>query len=283
MKVLDAFPWIPERFSFICCEQNGAYAVCDCPLRAHKNARLRLAVGSEGRLLLKCMRGCSTLEMLRAVGLSWKDCFPDGKMPDRPKQDIVARYHYRDEDGELLYSTLRLEPGRNGRDKEFRQRRPCPERRWVWNLDGVRRVLYRLPELTALPLGEPVVVVGGEKDADTLHELGVCATTNVCGERAEWLESYSAVLSGRDVVVVQDNDGAGRRHCDEVCGSLMRHARSLRRGVLVRAGGACQDATAFTNAMRAVGVTAPRDLREYFWGAVDQFTKWEAAPVPRDE
>jgi hypothetical protein len=63
----------------------------------------------------------------------------------RPKkiqpERIVATYDYHDEAGALLFQTVRFEP------KDFRQRRPDATGDWAWNLDGVRRVLYRTPEL----------------------------------------------------------------------------------------------------------------------------------------
>jgi hypothetical protein len=52
----------------------------------------------------------------------------------------VKAYDYVSEAGELLFQVVRFEP------KDFRQRRPDGRNRWVWNLDGTRRVLYRLPD-----------------------------------------------------------------------------------------------------------------------------------------
>lgn len=271
MRVVEAFPWVPDRFCVVGEEQNGAYLVCDCPLRNHTHARVRFTVGADGALLFKCMRDCSKLDMLRAVGATWKDCWPGGRMPDRPPQRVAARYTYRDETGRhILYQTLRLEPGRAGRDKEFRQRRPNPAGGWYWNLDGVCRVLYRLPQLRLALPSRPVLVVAGEKDAESLFEIGLLATTNVCGERAEWLDSYSEALAGRDVIVVEDCDAAGRRHANEVRGSLMDYAKSVR---CVRFPE--KDATAFLIALRRIDITAPADLRAYVLGAVDESPKWE--------
>ena len=71
---------------------------------------------------------------------------------------IVATYDYRDEDGNLLYQTVRFKP------KDFRQRRRNGRGRWEWNLQGIRPVLYRLPELIATPHDQLVLVCAGEKD-----------------------------------------------------------------------------------------------------------------------
>ena len=269
MRVLQAFPWVGERFCGVREEQCGKYVTADCPFACHSTARLRLWLGDNGQLLFGCYRGCPKLEILRVVGAGWKDCFPGGEMPEMPKQEIVARYPYHDESRRVLYMTVRLEPGMRGRDKDFRQRRPKPGGGWEWSLGDVRRVLYRLPELLAAKKDRVVVVCAGEKDADTLRAIGVLATTNVCGERSEWLDSYSATLAGRQVVVVEDADGTGRRHANEVCGSLLEHAATVRRVRLP-----AKDATAFVNGLRALDVTTPAELRRLLWENMTTATLW---------
>jgi hypothetical protein len=238
VKVRDLYPWVDEAFSVIR-EEGGAYLVCDCPVRNHQNSRLRLWLGDDGRLMFGCYACGPTMkgEILRAARLSWSDCFPAGTKIDRQHQECTAKYHYRDEAGKLLYMTLRMEPGRGGRDKDFVQRRPNPDydrnrsrgpdnRPWLNSLGDVRRVLYRLPQLLSADPARPVFVVAGEKDADSLNRLGIVATTNVCGEAAEWLGSYSESLAGRHVVVIEDADAPGRRHANEVLGSVVRVAKS---------------------------------------------------------
>lgn len=287
MKVLDAYPWIPERFSFIGCEGGGQYVICDCPLRNHDNSRLRFWLGRDGRLMFGCY-ACGNgakLEILRAAGLTWQDTFPAGSKVERQHQEIVARYDYRDESGTLLYQTLRLEPGRGGRDKEFQQRRPNPDfdptrpasadnRRWLSSLGDVRRVLYRLPELLRAPHGQPVYLVAGEKDVESLRWLGLVATTNVCGESAEWLRSYSESLAGRSVVVIEDADAPGRRHANEVCGGLMDYARSLRRVRLP-----AKDTTAYLADLRRQGISERAALRVAFLAAVSDSPVWSPEGV----
>ena len=112
-----------------------------CPAHDDQKPSLSIKVDS-GRILLYCHAGCSTKEILHALGLTGADLFlkHNGKR-------IAATYDYRDANGELLYQVVRFEP------KGFAQRRPNGKGRWVWNLRGVRRVLYRLPELLAADLG----------------------------------------------------------------------------------------------------------------------------------
>lgn len=138
-----------------------------------------------------------------------------------PKATIAATYDYRAADGTLLYQAVRLIP------KDFRQRRPDGAGGWVWSLKGVELVLYRLPELRAAAPGARVYVVEGEKDAESLAALGAIATTNAMGA-GKWRQSYNADLSGFEVVVLPDNDKAGREHGTAVAQSLSRDGITVR-------------------------------------------------------
>lgn len=270
MKVLDAYPWLADRVPGVRAVGNGEYANAPCPLRDHRNGYVRFWCGESGALCFKCFAGCDKLEILRAVGAKWKDCFPGGTVPEKVKQEIVARYDYRDEAGQILYQTVRLEPGRGGRDKDFRQRRPKAGGGWDWTLGDVRLVLYRLPELLRASPVEWVFVVAGEKDVESLRAIGVTATTNVGGEARPWLADYSRALSGRFVAVVEDGDGTGRRHADEVCGSLLDHGvQSLRRVRLPE-----KDATDYLRRLRVGGIGHPAALREAWWAAVSDCPAW---------
>ena len=123
--------------------------------------------------------------------------------PTKPaKINIIAKYEYTDADGALLYQVLRLEP------KDFRQRRPDGNGGWTWKLDD-RRILYRLPELLIYP-DATVFITEGEKDADSIAALNLCATTVAAGK---WTEDCIKALTGRDVIILEDNDNAGRKHC----------------------------------------------------------------------
>ncbi len=147
----------------------------------------------------------------------------------RPR--IVATYDYTDEAGQLLFQVVRKEPGRDGRKKDFVQRRPDGRGGWIWK-KGTRLVLYRLPQLLAADPSRPVFVVEGEKDADSLHALGLVATTNPMGADAgtgekKWLPEFSESLRDRAVVLTPDNDDSGRKHVQTVARSLAGIARHI--------------------------------------------------------
>jgi hypothetical protein len=148
------------------------------------------------------------------LGLSPSEVKSNGK----PR--IVAQYDYRDEAGNVLFQAVRFDP------KDFRQRRPKPGGGWEWSVKGVRVVPYRLPELLAEP-ARSVVVAEGEKDCDNLARIGVLATCNA-GGAGKWTAEHSAFLRGRRVIVLADNDEAGRNHAQQVAQSLQGIAESVR-------------------------------------------------------
>lgn len=142
--------------------------------------------------------------------------------PATPKR-IVATYDYFDEDGDLVFQVCRYEP------KDFRQRRPDPTGReeWSWSVKGVRQVPYHLIDILNLEGRGTVYVVEGEKDADKLKAAGFVATCNA-GGAGKWPETFREFFGGLDVVIIPDNDDAGRNHCDLVGANLVGVAESVR-------------------------------------------------------
>jgi AAA domain len=138
--------------------------------------------------------------------------------PPKPNGNIVAVYDYTDDKGELVYQVCRLEP------KSFRQRRPDGKGDWIWTVKDCRRVPYRLPELLQYP-DACVFVTEGEKDADRVASLDHCATT-VCG--GKWTDDCVTALAGRDVLILEDNDEAGRKKAFEAAQALHGTAKTIR-------------------------------------------------------
>ena len=140
-----------------------------------------------------------------------------GQRRDGNKHRIVAKYYYTDAAGVLLYQVLRLEP------KSFRQRRPDGNGGWIWELDE-RRVPYHWPELLKYPDGT-VFICEGEKDADRVASLGYCAT---CVAAGKWTEECATALAGRDVIILEDNDNAGRMKALSTAQALHGTAKTIR-------------------------------------------------------
>jgi hypothetical protein len=191
-----------------------------CPAHDDRHASLAIGEGKDGRALLFCHGGCDLADVLRALGLTARDLFigPPARIDER------TFYDYRDEGGELLFQVVRT-PTPSG--KTFHQRRPDGRDGWIWDIEGVRHVLYRLPELLAADPSETVYVVEGEKDVETLRASGLVATTNP-GGALKWRPEYSAALRSRHVVILPDHDDVGRQHGVDVAKALAGVAGSVR-------------------------------------------------------
>jgi len=194
---------------------SGSGFVALCP--AHGDSEPSLSVGEgEERLLLNCLAGCTQDEVLKAIGLTWRDIVYKAGPNFDATPDAV--YPYVDEAGNVLFEAVRM-PG-----KKFRQRHLDPENPdakaggYVWNLDGVRRVMYRLPELIqTVADGKTVYLVEGEKDALRFtEETGKFATTLPMGA-GKWRDEYTPFFMGaKQVIIIQDRDEPGRRHAQKV-------------------------------------------------------------------
>ena len=201
---------------------NGNNWSARCPCRNDdNNPSLSIGQGDDGRVLVTCHRGipCDVDEICESVGLTVAELMPPKQEKKPRKLTLVASYDYRDEEGNLIFQKQRLvdEEGK----KTFVQRRVDPETgEWVKNLDGVDKVLYNLPRVkSARENKETVWVVEGEKDVDTLSQLKIPATT-MPGGAGKWLDIHTAPLAGMSVIVVADNDDAGKKHATEVAQRL---------------------------------------------------------------
>lgn len=165
------------------------------------------------------------------------------QVQQKPKQKIIATYDYHDAEGKLIFQVVRFEP------KGFCQRRPDGEGGWIWglsaeeygrrqggrdwykvqdeqsytetrNFPACTKVPYHLPEVFK---AQTVLIPEGEKDADNLACLGLpegwVVTTNPQGA-GKWPEDFKKHFSGKSVIILPDNDPAGRDHAQKVARNL---------------------------------------------------------------
>lgn len=196
--------------------RSGRNWMALCPTHADKNQSLSVCE-KNGKILIHCFAGCPPRDVLAALGIEAQELLINANAPRR-ERGIVAKYDYLQEKGKLLFQVVRYEP------KSFRQRRPDGGGGWIWNLNGVRRVLYRLPEVLA---ASKVLITEGEKDAETGYTLGFVATCNV-GGAGKWHQDYSECLRGKGVVLISDADEPGRKHGQQVAASLFGKVESLK-------------------------------------------------------
>ena len=136
----------------------------------------------------------------------------------------TARYPYLDRSGNLLFEVVRyLKP--DGK-KAFKPCRPDGKGGLVWNLDGIERVPYRLPQLLN---AETVYLPEGEKDVHTLEEWGLAASCNPGGSgNSRLYANWADYFRDKHIVITPDNDEAGRKHAAAKAAALVAAAASLR-------------------------------------------------------
>lgn len=184
-----------------------------CPAHDDRNPSLTVHEAN-GKILVCCHAGCSVKAICEAIGIDVRELFSNAI----PAPRIETVYGYVDEADGLLFEVVRYMP------KAFRQRRPDGRGGFLWNLKGIRRVLYRLPEVLS---ATSVLVVEGEKDCETARGLGLVATCNV-GGAGKWRDEYSQCLRGKRTCIIADADAPGRKHAEQVALSLCGKAVSLK-------------------------------------------------------
>ncbi len=138
---------------------------------------------------------------------------------EAPQRHIKEKYIYTDEKGTILYFCHRYEP------KSFSYARPDGNGGLIHNIQGVQRVLYRLPQIIQ---SQQVIIVEGEKDVERLwSEAEIVATTNPFGA-GNWQDEYSKYFIGKDIVIIPDLDESGQRHAQDIIRSLQGKAKSIK-------------------------------------------------------
>jgi hypothetical protein len=192
-----------------------------CP--AHEDVNPSLSINEvDGKILVRCFGNCTqdrVIEALKERNL-WPSGNGNGYQAATQKPHIAKSYDYPDPTGKLAFQVCRLDP------KNFRQRRPDPAQpgKWIWDMKGVRRYPYRLPEVMK---AETVFIVEGEKDVDNLATLGLAATCNP-GGAGKWRPEYNEWLKGRNIIILPDNDPPGRAHGLSIAKSLYGIAKLVR-------------------------------------------------------
>ena len=122
-----------------------------------------------------------------------------------------ATWHYLNADGNIMAMVRRydLEDG----SKEFRpwdalnQKFAAPDPRPLYNLPGIKT-------------SNQVVLVEGEKCADALIGLGICATTAMGGSNAPTGKTDWTPLTGKSVLIWPDNDETGKKYAGKARASI---------------------------------------------------------------
>ena len=138
-------------------------------------------------------------------------------------QKPEAVYSYTDGFGKSLFEVVRY-PG-----KRFVQRQPDGKGGWIWKTQNLKMVLYRLPEVIT---AKNCIVVEGEKDADNLTKAlagkpSVAVTTSPRGA-GKWQDDFAYYMTGKQVLVIPDNDKVGKEHAARIALSCLKFAQGVK-------------------------------------------------------
>lgn len=132
---------------------------------------------------------------------------------DDLKDETETIYNYKDPEGNLIYRVNRKDRVVNGKKDKYFLPETCVNGRWVKGLKNTKRVLYNLPVmLEAARAGRTIYFVEGEKCADAVNRLGLCAVTiagGVCGW-GKFASDYIPYFKDTDTVIIPDNDEPGK-------------------------------------------------------------------------
>ena len=219
--------------------RHGGYWTAKCPAHGDKHPSLSIKQDKDGKVHLRCFTGCSVESILSVLGLSFGDLYLDAdreswlqkkreaerrcpsiktpaSMP--PLGPLEAVYRYTDSHGELVAEKLRHA------GKVFLWRRPQAGGGWLWKVDRADLPLYRLHEVLKAAV---VVLVEGEKDADNVAKLGICATTAPNGAKS-WKPEYAPLFAGKKVWIIPDSDKPGMAYAGMAGKQISEHARFVR-------------------------------------------------------
>lgn len=190
-------------------KKTGAGYMVHCP--AHEDKTPSMSVGErDGKILVKCFAGCRAETIMSKMGLSMSDLFTEERTAEEKAEVIrklntpkeVAKYEYFVQDESAL-DEWRL--------TGWKSRYEPKDFRW-FKADGssgrpVEKTLYNFRAVVE-NFKEPVFLVEGEKDVETLKKLGLIAICSPDGCNA-WEDSYTNALVGATVRIIPDNDEPG--------------------------------------------------------------------------
>lgn len=201
-----------------------------CPAHEDHRNSLSIGLGVDGKVLLHCHAGCETSDILDALDLSETDLFQKdddySQIPEpEPGKDII--YSYTDENGGSIARKTRIH------GDKARTVWTCwdpDQQKWIngTTINGKKITvpLYNLEGIRQAKPEEPIYIVEGEKDADTLNNLGRCATTAPNGAGSNWsrVEGLN-FLYGHSVIIIPNNDSPGRKYAQNAAEALQNDAQ----------------------------------------------------------
>ena len=192
--------------------------LCKCPCHDDKTASLSIKEINGGKFLFNCFAGCRWEDIkqeLEKRGLLQSNV-PSKTAPDKPP---ATYYVYYDLVGNPICRKVKL-----ANKKQWIERYDSASKKYITGLNGITVPLYNLKAVTE---SDTVYLCEGEKDAESLITRGFCATTNHSGATG-WASHFTEQLSGKTVIVIPDNDEAGKKRVAILSKNLHGKVKELR-------------------------------------------------------
>lgn len=201
-------------------EENGQYCA-NCPACSDEKQHLYIKE-ADGKILVDCKKGCSFADIVKSAGLKTSDFFTSE--PQKRAWLKLREHVYTDTNGNTLAKKTVFDKG-NGKKTATWQR--FENGSYIKGLNGLKVPPYHVHNLNN---GETVILVEGEKDVETVEKLGYRASCspNGAGGRTSWNKSFNQYFKGKKVIILTDNDSAGREHGISTANSLYDVASSIR-------------------------------------------------------
>ena len=226
--------------------QSGGSWTASCPAHDDRRPSLSVSEGDDGRALVRCHVGCTAEAICDALGLRVSDLMPDdgsggNAVAQRPRKapkatsgkttyptakaaiEALERHNgkrsalwvYHDANGDPVAVVIRWDKPNGKKDI-----RPVSRHGDRWIIGGMAepRPLYGLPDLAG---ANRVYLTEGEKAADAARSIGLTATTSAHGSQSPAQTDWSP-LAGKQIVILPDNDDAGRQYADTVVAILLQ-------------------------------------------------------------
>lgn len=198
--------------------------------------------GDYNKIGINCLAGCSLEDLMARIGFDQDDI---SGTKDKTLEDfLVSRfgvdksitynakvtdiYDYQDIDGNYLYSKVRFEetPDKSKQIRYARINRTTNE--IVTNKGDTPKGIFGLQSVrSGREKGQPIYIVEGEKDVRTLHKERLFACT--FGGASDYTDAFLPLFKGANIVILEDNDQAGRASSDRLENELRKVAFSVTR------------------------------------------------------
>ncbi len=216
----------------------GGYTA-QCPNHDDKQNSLSIT-SKDGKILLNCFTGCETEDILTSMGLTYSDLHEGPKQHKDPewrtgdKRPVIdVKTLHKKENGDIEYpypdadGTVRLKKVRQAGKKDFIWKHRNSNGNGSSGAGENKARLYNLHEIARTKENDIIVLVEGEKDADSMTNLGFVATTAPNGAGTRWADHPEFVepFKGRRVLILPDNDKPGRDYAENAAKAISQVAK----------------------------------------------------------